>query len=149
MSQYSRKNTRRKPMGEINVVPYIDVTLVLLIIFMITTPMLQTGVEVDLPEAESKVVEIDVEANPPIIVTVKSEHDYLIRINNEDDKAIPEAEITPTVMRILAEKPKTQVLINADKTIEYGIVVSVMAALKNAGVPTVGLMTKPSEHSEP
>ncbi|KJV05581.1 protein TolR [Methylocucumis oryzae] len=149
MSQYSRKNTRRKPMGEINVVPYIDVTLVLLIIFMITTPMLQTGVEVDLPEAESKVVEIDVEANPPIIVTVKSEHDYLIRINNEDDKAIPEAEITPTVMQILAEKPKTQVLINADKTIEYGVVVSVMAALKNAGVPTVGLMTKPSEHSEP
>lgn len=149
MSQYSRKNTRRKPMGEINVVPYIDVTLVLLIIFMITTPMLQTGVEVDLPEAESKVVEIDVEANPPIIVTVKSEHDYLIRINNEDDKAIPEAEITPTVMQILTEKPKTQVLINADKTIEYGVVVSVMAALKNAGVPTVGLMTKPSEHSEP
>ena len=70
--QMGRKNGRRKPMAEINVVPYIDVTLVLLIIFMITTPMLQTGVEVDLPQAESKTVESEGEGdNPPIVISIK------------------------------------------------------------------------------
>ncbi|MGZ8907800.1 MAG: protein TolR [Methylobacter sp.] len=142
----SRKHGRRKPMAEINVVPYIDVTLVLLIIFMITTPMLQTGVEVDLPEAESKTVEAEGEGdNPPIVISIKEQGQYYIKVNNQDDEPVQLEEINSRVAAVLSNKPKTQVLINADKGVDYGTVVTVMAALKNAGVPTVGLMTKPEE----
>ncbi|MEI6542618.1 MAG: protein TolR [Methylococcales bacterium] len=144
--QISRKNGRRKPMAEINVVPYIDVTLVLLIIFMITTPMLQTGVDVDLPQAQSKTVESDSDgANPPIIISIKTEGQYYIKSDNQTDVPILPEDINARVAEILSDKPKTQVLINADKAVNYGVVVTVMAALKNAGVPTVGLMTKPEE----
>ena len=133
-------------MAEINVVPYIDVTLVLLIIFMITTPMLQTGVEVDLPQAESKTVESEGDGNnPPIVISIKEQGQYYIKADTENDEPILPEEINARVAAILINKPKTQVLINADKGVSYGTVVTVMAALKNAGVPTVGLMTKPEE----
>ena len=142
----SRKHGRRKPMAEINVVPYIDVTLVLLIIFMITTPMLQTGVEVDLPQAESKTVESEGEGdNPPIVVSIKEQGVYYIKVDNGDDEPVLPEAINARVAAVLTNKPKTQVLINADRGVDYGTVVTVMAALKNAGVPTVGLMTKPEE----
>ncbi|UOA10299.1 protein TolR [Methylobacter sp. S3L5C] len=142
----SRKHGRRKPMAEINVVPYIDVTLVLLIIFMITTPMLQTGVEVDLPQAESKTVESEGEGNnPPIVISIKEQGQFYIKSDSQDDEPVLPEEINSRVAAILINKPKTQVLINADKGVSYGTVVTVMAALKNAGVPTVGLMTKPEE----
>ena len=144
--QMGRKNGRRKPMAEINVVPYIDVTLVLLIIFMITTPMLQTGVEVDLPQAESKTVESEGNGdNPPIVISIKEQGQYYIKSDNQDDEPVLPEEINARVAAILIKKPKTQVLINADKGVSYGTVVTVMAALKNAGVPTVGLMTKPED----
>ncbi|WP_262964326.1 protein TolR [Methylobacter psychrophilus] len=142
----SRKHGRRKPMAEINVVPYIDVTLVLLIIFMITTPMLQTGVEVDLPQAESKTVESEGDGNnPPIVISIKEQGQFYIKSDSQDDEPVLPEEINSRVAAILINKPKTQVLINADKGVSYGTVVTVMAALKNAGVPTVGLMTKPEE----
>lgn len=145
MSHISRKNGRRKPMSEINVVPYIDVTLVLLIIFMITTPMLQTGVDVDLPDAESKTVETEGENNPPIVISIKENGEYYIKFDYQDDTPVQPEEINAQVVAVLTDKPKTQVLINADKGVDYGAVVTVMAALKNAGVPTVGLMTQPAE----
>jgi len=140
----SRKHGRRKPMGEINVVPYIDVTLVLLIIFMITTPMLQTGVEVDLPQAESAMVE-QKEGEPPIVISIKELGEYYINTDGQNDELIQPEEINGRVAAVLGNKPGTQVLISADKGVNYGTVVTVMAALKNAGVPTVGLMTKPEE----
>jgi len=139
-----KRHGRRKPMGEINVVPYIDVTLVLLIIFMITTPMLQTGVDVDLPQAESATVEQE-EDKPPVVVSIKETGEYLLRTNNEDDQPVVPETITARVMEVLTNKPGTQVLINADQGVAYGVVVTVMAALKNAGVPKVGLMTKKPE----
>jgi biopolymer transport protein TolR len=144
----SRKNRRRKPMGEINVVPYIDVTLVLLIIFMITTPLLQTGVKVDLPEAESAVVE---QKNvPPLILTIKKrsaeDYQYYFTCCEKDQEPIESEEINGRVSLILAEKPDTQVLIEADKDVDYGTVVTVMAGLKNTGVPNVGLLTRPEEN---
>ena len=139
-----RKHGRRKPMGEINVVPYIDVTLVLLIIFMITTPMLQTGVEVDLPRAESAMVE-QKEGEPPIVISIKDQGEYYINTDGQNDEQIEPGEINDRVAIVLSKKPGTQVLISADKGVDYGTVVTVMAALKNAGVPTVGLMTKPEE----
>ena len=139
-----RKHGRRKPMGEINVVPYIDVTLVLLIIFMITTPMLQTGVEVDLPRAESAMVE-QKEGEPPIVISIKEQGEYYINVDGQNDELIEPEVINDRVAVVLSNKPGTQVLISADKGVDYGTVVTVMAALKNAGVPTVGLMTKPEE----
>ena len=139
-----RKHGRRKPMGEINVVPYIDVTLVLLIIFMITTPMLQTGVEVDLPRAESAMVE-QKEGEPPIVVSIKEQGEYYINTDGQNDERIEPEVINDRVEVVLSKKPGTQVLISADKGVDYGTVVTVMAALKNAGVPTVGLMTKPED----
>jgi biopolymer transport protein TolR len=138
------KHRRRKPMSEINVVPYIDVTLVLLIIFMITTPMLQTGVEVDLPRAESAKVE-QKEGEPPIVVSIKEQGEYYINTDGQNDEQIEPGVINDRVAMVLSKKPGTQVLISADKGVDYGTVVTVMAALKNAGVPTVGLMTKPEE----
>ncbi|CAA9889329.1 Tol-Pal system protein TolR [Candidatus Methylobacter favarea] len=135
-----RKNRRRKPMGDINVVPYIDVTLVLLIIFMITTPLLQTGVKVDLPQAESATVEQKDE--PPVVVSIKKEGQYYIIVGDQDQQQIQPEEIDDRVAAVLANKPETQVLIEADKGIEYGTVVTVMAGLKNAGVPSIGLITR-------
>jgi biopolymer transport protein TolR len=131
-------------MGEINVVPYIDVTLVLLIIFMITTPMLQTGVEVDLPQAESAMVE-QKEGEPPIVLSIKEKGEYYINVDGQNDELIEPEVINDRVAVVLSKKPGTQVLISADKGVDYGTVVTVMAALKNAGVPTVGLMTKPED----
>jgi biopolymer transport protein TolR len=131
-------------MAEINVVPYIDVTLVLLIIFMITTPMLQTGVDVDLPKAQSAVVE-QKDDTPPIVVSIKADGQYYIKAGSEEDDAIQPQEINARVVAVLSSKPATPVLINADSSVDYGTVVTVMAALKNAGVPSVGLMTKSEE----
>jgi len=142
--EISRKNGRRKPMAEINVVPYIDVTLVLLIIFMITTPMLQTGVQVELPQAESATVESEGD-NLPVIVSINEQSQYFITIDDKEPEMVQPEEVEGRVMAVLNNKPKTQVLIGAYKGIDYGVVVTLMAGLKNAGVSSVGLMTKSSE----
>ncbi|MFU8788332.1 MAG: protein TolR [Methylobacter sp.] len=142
--QMGRKNGRRKPMAEINVVPYIDVTLVLLIIFMITTPMLQTGVEVELPQAESASVESEGD-NLPVIVSINAQGHYYITVDDQEPEQIMPEEVSDRVMDVLSKKPKTKVLIGAYKGIDYGAVVTLMAGLKNAGVSSVGLMTKSSE----
>lgn len=139
----SRRNKRRKPMSEINVVPYIDVTLVLLIIFMITTPMLQTGVEVDLPEAESTTAE-QKEGVPRIVISIKANRHYSLNVDGINEQEIQVEEINEKVGIALSDKKNPQVLINADKSVDYGAVVTVMASLKSAGVPNVGLMTKPN-----
>lgn len=141
--QMSRRNGRRKPMSEINVVPYIDVTLVLLIIFMITTPLLQTGVDVNLPQTDSAM--IDQKDEPPIVISIDKQLQYYINVDGQtDDPVVPE-DIHDRVTAALASKPGRQVLINADEVVDYGTVVKAMASLKNAGVPSVGLMTKSSE----
>jgi len=142
--QISRKNGRRKPMAEINVVPYIDVTLVLLIIFMITTPMLQTGVQVELPQAESATVESEGD-NLPVIVSINEQGQYFITIDDQEPAMVQPEEVEGRVMEVLSKKPKTQVLIGAYKGIDYGVVVTLMAGLKNAGVSSVGLMTKSTD----
>ncbi|MCX7066206.1 MAG: protein TolR [Methylococcales bacterium] len=139
-----RKSRRRKPMAEINVVPYIDVTLVLLIIFMITTPMLQTGVQVELPQEASAPIE-QKEDTPPIIVSINAQGQYYLKVDNQTDEPIQPEAINARVVAVLANKPATPVLINADNNVDYGFVVTVMAALKNAGVLSVGLMTKPED----
>lgn len=140
----SRRHTRRKPMSEINVVPYIDVTLVLLIIFMITAPLIQTGVDIELPQAETK--EVSVDNTPPVIISIDSQGQYFIELGGgQADDAVQAEELLVLVAAVLRNKPETKVYIRGDRTVDYGKVVTVMAALKNAGVPSVGLMTSPEE----
>lgn len=134
-----RRGQRRRPMAEINVVPYIDVSLVLLIIFMVTAPLLQTGVDVELPQAQAK--NIDPSQDLPIIISINQEGQLFIDAGNQADEPIAEADLTGKVLEALEKKPGLGVLIRGDKTVDYGKVVTVMASLKNAGVPSVGLMT--------
>lgn len=135
----ARRVKRRKPMAEINVVPYIDVTLVLLIIFMITAPLVPTGVEVDLPQADAATVEQDNES--PVIVSVDKQGQFFIDIGEQNENPVSAEDLLYRVAAVLRNKPETQVYIRGDTAVEYGKVVSVMAALKKAGVPSVGLMT--------
>lgn len=137
-----RRARRRKPMAEINVVPYIDVTLVLLIIFMITAPLIQSGVDVDLPQADASPV--DQENMPtPIIITINQNGEYYVDLGNgEDDEAVSASEVLLLTAAVRKNKPGTQVYIRGDKLVAYGKVVTVMAALKNAGIANVGLMTE-------
>lgn len=137
----AKRGIRRKPMAEINVVPYIDVTLVLLIIFMITAPLLQTGVDVDLPQADAETVSQD--QDPPVVISVDSQGRYFIDIGGKGDDPVSARELMIRVAVVLRNKPKTQIYIRGDKNVDYGTVVTVMAALKNAGAPSVGLMTRP------
>ncbi|MFZ4698900.1 MAG: protein TolR [Candidatus Methylumidiphilus sp.] len=139
-SRGSRGN-RRKPMAEINVVPYIDVSLVLLVIFMITSPLLLTGVNVDLPKAESKAIEPG--KDPPVVVTIKAEGELLLDTGNNMDVPVNAEALRDGVLAAINEKPSRPVLIRGDKAVEYGKVIAVMASLKQAGVPSVGLMTQP------
>ncbi len=138
----TRRIKRRKPMAEINVVPYIDVTLVLLIIFMITAPLIQSGVDVDLPQADAKQINQEDMPTPVIITITRSGEFYIDLGNGEDDEPVSEGEVLLLTAAVRRNKPDTQVYIRGDKLVEYGKVVTVMAALKDAGVPNVGLMTE-------
>jgi len=138
----ARRVKRRKPMAEINVVPYIDVTLVLLIIFMITAPLIQSGVEVDLPQAASNPVEQD-DKPAPIIISIDKAGQYFIDLGlGEEESAVSPQEILLLTAAVRKNAPETAVYIRGDKQVEYGQVVTVMAALKNAGIENVGLMTE-------
>jgi biopolymer transport protein TolR len=109
---------------------------------MITTPMLQTGVQVDLPKAKSETVESTGEGVPPIVISIKKEGQYYINVDGVTDETVQPDEINARVEAVLSNNKNPQVLINADKSVDYGSVVTVMASLKNAGVPNVGLMTQ-------
>lgn len=130
-------------MAEINVVPYIDVSLVLLVIFMITAPLLQTGVDVDLPQAQSKAV--DPAKDPPVVVTIKAGGELFVDAGDGNDAPVDSELLRQKVLAAVKDKPGRPVLIRGDKSAAYGKVITVMASLKRAGVPSVGLMTKPEE----
>lgn len=138
-----RRGKRRQPVAEINVIPYIDVCLVLLIIFMVTAPMLQSGVDVNLPQAEAK--SIDTQETLPIIVSIQADGSVFVDVSNTGDVPVLDEELIPKISVAIAEKPGIQVLVRGDELVGYGRVVRVMAALKQAGVPSVGLMTRMPE----
>jgi biopolymer transport protein TolR len=135
----SRKQ-KRKPVSEINVVPYIDVMLVLLIIFMITAPMLMQGVEVELPEAPAE--PIDNQQDEPLIVSVKADGSYYLNLGGTPEKPETLEVIKDKVGKVLKHKPKTPVLVWGDEKVPYGIVVVLMARLQEAGAKNVGLVTE-------
>ena len=133
----SYRKRRKKLMGEINVVPYIDVMLVLLVIFMITAPLLSQGVKVDLPKATAHPV--DTQDRETLIVTVNREGHYFL-----DDKRMSPDDLGKKVAAILRVRPQTPVLIRGDRRTDYGEVVKAMTLLQSAGAPSVGLLTEPT-----
>lgn len=127
-------------MSEINVVPYIDVMLVLLIIFMVTAPMLMQGVKVELPKAAA--LPVGKQDNEPLIVSVKADGSYYLNVGKDKETSSSLAVIQDKVAKILRRKPESVVLVWGDKAVPYGDVVTLMSALQAAGAPSVGLVTE-------
>jgi biopolymer transport protein TolR len=127
-------------MAEINVVPYIDVMLVLLIIFMVTAPMLMQGVKVDLPEANA--APVDNQDSEPLIVSVKSSGELFLNLGSGEDQSLSLATIKQRVAVIMRRNPNKPVLVWGDRAVAYGEVVTLMTALQEAGAPSVGLVTE-------
>ena len=134
------KQKRNKPLSEINVVPYIDVMLVLLVIFMITAPLLSQGVDVNLPEARAKMLTQNKE---PIIVSIDKSGNYYLNIASNPSAVIAQDSLENRIASELKQDPKRQVLVKGDKEVDYGKVVSAMVLLQRAGAPSVGLITMP------
>ncbi len=131
---------RRRPMSEINVVPYIDVMLVLLVIFVITAPLLTQGVKVDLPDAASEPLpRQDVE---PLVVTVDAAGNFFLNVGEDFGNAIDGQTLVNRVAAVLRNRPETPVLVRGDRQVAYGSVVRAMTLLQSAGAPSVGLMTQ-------
>jgi biopolymer transport protein TolR len=133
---------KKKLKAEINVVPLIDVMLVLLIVFMIAAPMMTQGIKVELPQAASEPVES--KEDDPITVSVKADGTYYIDLAGDAEAPRPLAEIKSIVSKVLKEKPNTPVFVQGDKKVDYGVVVTLMGELKQAGAPSVGLITEPA-----
>jgi len=132
-----------------NVVPYIDVMLVLLVIFMVTTPMLTTGVDVDLPKASTE--NIATGAQMPVIVSLKSNGEIFMSFENDIDMPVSEQELIDTLVRLQAQAggDQVKVMINADQNNQYGMIMQLMANLQQAGVEKVGLLTAQPLPSRP
>ena len=134
----SYRDRKRKPIAEINVVPYIDVMLVLLIIFMVTAPLLTEGVKIDLPQAAANPVQLNSESPEPFILTVTEDGHYFI-----DDLQKTDQEVINYAIGVLREKPSTDFLVRGDKQAIYDDVLQAMVLLKLAGVESVSLVTEP------
>ncbi|MEK9533850.1 MAG: protein TolR [Halieaceae bacterium] len=131
---------RRRMLAEINVVPYIDVMLVLLVIFMVTAPMLMQGVEVELPKADAAPVE-DQDAEP-LIVSINSKGELFLNLGANEKQVLELATVRQRVAAVLRRTPDKPVLVWGDQRVAYGDVVIVMTALQEAGAPSVGLVTE-------
>ena len=127
-----RVREKRRPMAEINVVPYIDVTLVLLVVFMITAPMLTQGVQVELPKVDAKA--ISVKNEEPLILGVRKDGKYLINIGEKENTLRTQSQVISMVKKVLKSQPETLVLLGGDADVAYGKVVGLLAALQNAGL---------------
>jgi biopolymer transport protein TolR len=136
----AKTRNKHRAKAEINVVPYIDVMLVLLIIFMVTAPMLMQGVKVDLPIANADPV--DNQDSEPLIVSIKSSGELFLNLGSGEDQSLSLASIKQRVAVIMRRNPKKPVLVWGDRAVAYGEVVTLMTALQEAGAPSVGLVTE-------
>lgn len=140
----ARVRHRRKPIAEINVVPYIDVMMVLLIVFMVAAPLLTQGVDVDLPKTSAKPMDMP-DNEEVLIVSIKADGSYYLNIGKTPETPIALNLLAEQVTKVLRAQPQRPVMIKGDKRVDYGSVVSVMAALQQSGVDNVGLITDPEE----
>lgn len=138
---YERK--RRRPVSEINVVPYIDVMLVLLIIFMVTAPLVTQGVKVELPKASAEALSQD--SKPPLIASVNADGEYFLNVGESQDEPLTATDLATLVAAHLQKEPDTPVVVKGDGRVPYDNVVQLMVLLQRAGVPSVGLMTDSPE----
>ncbi|MGD9818768.1 MAG: protein TolR [Desulfomonilaceae bacterium] len=138
---FSMNRQSRTPMAEINVTPLVDVMLVLLIIFMVTAPMLQEGVSVELPSAKGTPIE-KVQQNDEIIISVSGTGEIFV-----NDKKTTEDELAGLILESTKDRPNREVFLRADKNVPYGAVVRIMGNLKSAGVTNLGMITTPQEES--
>ena len=133
---------KRKLMGEINVVPYIDVMLVLLVIFMVTAPLLTQGIEVELPKAGAEPIDSSAE-RLPLVLSVDREGFLYLNVGDDEDEPVPAEEVVAQVGRVMRTAPETPILVKADRNVAYGFVVGAMGLLQQGGAEDVGFVTDP------
>ena len=133
---------KRKLIGEINVVPYIDVMLVLLVIFMVTAPLLTQGIEVNLPKASSEPIE-SVPNHQPLVLSVDAEGNLYINVGDDEDEPTSGKQVVARVGAVLRNKPDTPILVKADRAVPYGNVVGAMVLLQRGGALNIGFVTDP------
>ena len=144
---YSRNRSQKLNAG-MNVVPYIDVMLVLLVIFMVTAPRLTRGVDIDLPKAQTKSLQQGTQL--PVIVSLKSDGQLYLSTQDKTDEPMSEEALIATLNNLQSQpqyqfdgKPNVNVMINADQNNQYGDIIQLMANLQQAGIQKVGLLTAP------
>lgn len=132
---------KRKLMGEINVVPYIDVMLVLLVIFMVTAPLLTQGIEVELPKAAATPIEGADET--PLVLSVDAQGNLYLDVGDDEDTPKSGEDIVKRVRAVLNRNPDVPVLVKADRAVEYGYVIGAMVLLQQGGAENIGFVTDP------
>ena len=138
------KNKRRKPMAEINVVPYIDVMLVLLVIFMVTAPLITAGIDVELPVADAEPRPTNEE--PPLVASIDRNGNYYLSVGDSRDQSLTEDELIALVQAQQEQTPDLEIVVNGDRDVPYGRVIRLMVLLQQeTGMEIVGLMTDPVE----
>jgi biopolymer transport protein TolR len=141
-----KRTKGRRLMGQMNVVPYIDVMLVLLIIFMITAPMLQAGITVDLPEVDAAPLEPDLmRDNEPLILSIDADGRYFVNLGETPDDPIDAQAVLTITSAVIRRNPDTPVLVKADRRVRYESVVEGFLLLKNAGAQKLSVLTDPVE----
>lgn len=143
MRHVHAKRRPRRQMAEINVVPYIDVMLVLLVIFMITAPLLQTGVEIDLPDADATPIASDAEGQEPLVLSVDSGGRWYLNVGDDPESPLGQAEVQKLAAAVLRLEPDRKVLVAGDSAVDYGQIMQAMVTLQLAGAPEIGLMSEP------
>lgn len=143
-TQRLRRRPPKPPISEVNVLPYIDVMLVLLVIFMVTAPILTQGVDVELPEVTSEPIQTD-EDNEPLVVSLDADGRYYLEMGADSDEPLDLEEAIEQVARFKRQNPDIPVLVRGDRRVAYGDVVILMSRLQNAGVTQVGLISQPPE----
>jgi biopolymer transport protein TolR len=135
---------KRKPMADINVVPYIDVMLVLLVVFMVTAPLLNQGIEVNLPEANNEPLPID-ENQETLVISITEDQDYFISIGAtaENRQPVTLETIGRQVAQVLGANPSIQVMIEGDTNANWGAMIALITTLQNAGVANPNFITQP------
>lgn len=147
LGSYRSQRKRNRPLSEINIVPYVDVTLVLLIIFMVTAPIVQQAVLVDLPQApEVKEEKSSVAPPVPFVITVTKDGQYVT--SEDEQRVLTQNELAELVAEVVARTQLNEqlpVYLQGDKDAPYGRVVHLFVVLKNNGVPNLSLMTTPED----
>jgi len=135
---------RRKCMSEINVVPYIDITFVLLVIFMVTAPLFHRGVEVELPSAPAEQLEKKYKNQEPLIISVDQAGQVFVNKADSPKDPVPDDLFRNQIREILSKEQGSPIYVRGDKNVDYGRVITVMVMLQDAGVDNVGLITDPT-----